>query len=128
MSVTVEVSYGELIDKITILEIKADKVRDPVKLVNIRKELEILTKALGNKVRPSQRVSELTNELRAVNGELWDIEDRIRDRERSKAFDKVFIELARSVYITNDKRARIKRELNEALDSDIVEEKDYQPY
>jgi hypothetical protein len=128
MSVTVEVSYGELIDKITILEIKADKVRDPAKLVNIRKELEILSAALSNKVRPSQRISELTNELRAVNGELWDIEDRIRDRERSKAFDKVFIELARSVYITNDKRARIKRELNEALDSDIVEEKDYQPY
>jgi Asp-tRNA(Asn)/Glu-tRNA(Gln) amidotransferase C subunit len=128
MSVTVEVSYGELIDKITILEIKAAKVSDLAKLVNISKELEILQKALSDDVRPSQQVTELTNELRAVNGELWEIEDRIRDKERSKTFDEEFIALARSVYITNDKRARIKRELNEALDSDIVEEKDYQPY
>jgi predicted nucleic acid-binding Zn-ribbon protein len=128
MSVTVEVSYGELIDKITILEIKAAKVSDSAKLVNIRKELGILQKALSHDMQPNQQVSELTDQLRAINGELWDIEDRIRDKERSKVFDEEFIVLARSVYITNDQRARLKRELNDALDSNIVEEKDYQPY
>jgi predicted nucleic acid-binding Zn-ribbon protein len=128
MSVTVEVSYGELIDKITILEIKADKVKDAAKLANIRNELDILNKALSADVQSSQRVTDLTRQLREVNHQLWEIEDRIRDKERSKAFDQDFIALARSVYITNDQRARIKRELNEVLDSGIVEEKDYQPY
>lgn len=128
MSVTVEVSYGELIDKITILEIKADKVKDAAKLANIHNELDILNQALSDDVRASEQVRNLTNQLREVNNQLWEIEDRIRDKERSKDFDEEFIALARSVYITNDQRARIKRELNEALDSGIVEEKDYQPY
>jgi|ERR1700690_1312051 hypothetical protein len=128
MSVTIEASYGELIDKITILEIKAARVKDPAKLDNIRNELELLKKTLSDDVQPSQQINDLTDQLREVNNQLWDIEDRIRDKERTKTFDEEFISLARSVYITNDVRARLKRELNDALGSRLVEEKDYQPY
>lgn len=128
MSVTIEVSYGELIDKITILEIKAAKVRDPAKLANIQHELALLKKTLADDIQPSQQVIDLTGKLREVNNQLWEIEDRIRDKERNKTFDEEFISLARSVYMTNDSRARIKRELNDALDSKLTEEKDYQPY
>jgi hypothetical protein len=128
MSISIEVSYGELIDKITILEIKAAKVRDPAKLGNIQNELNLLKKNLANDVQPGQQINDLTDRLREVNNQLWEIEDRIRAKERTRTFDDEFISLARSVYITNDSRAKIKRELNELLDSKLVEEKDYQPY
>jgi hypothetical protein len=128
MSVTIEISYGELIDKITILEIKAARVADTAKLANIRTELEVLRKSRDAQLGSSPLVSELTDKLREVNGQLWDIEDRIRDKERAKTFDEEFISLARSVYFTNDERARLKRELNDALGSKLMEEKNYQPY
>ncbi|MGA7179935.1 MAG: DUF6165 family protein [Thiobacillaceae bacterium] len=128
MSVTIEVSYGELIDKITILEIKADKVKDLAKLNNIRTELDVLKQSLSAEVQPSPQVSALTVQLRDVNNQLWEIEDLIRDKERTKTFDEEFIRLARSVYITNDVRAKLKRELNDLLGSKLVEEKDYKPY
>jgi hypothetical protein len=128
MSVTIEISYGELIDKITILEIKAARVADTAKLANIRTELEVLRKSRDAQLGSSPLVSELTDKLREVNAQLWDIEDRIRDKERAKTFDEEFISLARSVYFTNDERARLKRELNDALGSKLMEEKNYQPY
>lgn len=128
MSVTIEVSYGELIDKITILEIKAAKVSDPAKLANIRTELGLLERTWTSHVQSSQQINELTDRLRVVNNKLWEVEDRLRDKERTRTFDEEFINLARSVYITNDSRAKIKRELNELLNSKLVEEKDYRPY
>lgn len=128
MSISIEISYGELIDKITILEIKAERVADPAKLHNICHELQLLTAARASQIRSSAKVEELTGQLRAVNVILWDVEDRIRDKERQLTFDAEFIELARSVYRTNDRRAELKRELNYILGSRIVEEKTYQPY
>ncbi len=128
MSVTIEISYGELIDKITILEIKAARISDPAKLANVNKELALLRKTWTSHVQPSEKVEALTDALRAVNAKLWDVEDALRDKERAGVFDPTFIELARSVYFTNDQRARIKREINLMLDSGLVEEKNYQPY
>lgn len=128
MSISIDVSCGELIDKITILEIKAARVVDPAKLKNIRHELQLLTLARESQIRPSVTVDELTRQLRTVNEILWDVEDRIRDKERHLIFDAEFIKLARSVYQTNDRRAELKRELNDLLGSSITEEKTYQPY
>ena len=128
MSVAIEISYGELIDKITILEIKASRVTDAEKLLNIRYELELLSAVRESQIDTSAAVAELTRELRAVNEILWGVEDRIRDKERRLSFDAEFIELARSVYRTNDRRAELKRKLNDLLGSRIVEEKTYQPY
>ena len=128
MSISIDVSCGELIDKITILEIKAARVADPAKLKNIRHELQLLTLARESQVRPSVTVDELTRQLRTVNEILWDVEDRIRDKERHLIFDAEFIKLARSVYQTNDRRAELKRELNDLLGSGIIEEKTYQSY
>lgn len=128
MSVLIEVSYGELIDKITILEIKAAQVKDPIKLNNVQLELKKLVSVLQEKIRPDDGLDELTAQLRGVNRTLWDVEDRLRDKERGKEFDGNFIELARSVYKLNDERARIKRDLNAMLKSEIVEEKNYRPY
>lgn len=128
MSISIDVSCGELIDKITILEIKAARVVDPAKLKNIRHELQLLTLARESQIRPSVTVDELTRQLRTVNEILWDVEDRIRDKERHLIFDAEFTKLARSVYQTNDRRAELKRELNDLLGSSITEEKTYQPY
>ena len=128
VSVTVDVSVGELIDKITILEIKAERLGDPAQLKNVRKELEILLAARDSALPPSTELTELSLSLKRINEQLWGIEDDIRDRERAKDFGQRFIELARSVYVCNDERATLKRRINELLGSRIVEEKSYAPY
>jgi hypothetical protein len=128
VSVTVDVSVGELIDKITILEIKAARLTDPAQLKNVKTELEILLAARDAALPPSAELTELSGSLKRVNERLWGIEDDIRDQERAKDFGERFIELARSVYVCNDERATLKRRINELLGSRIVEEKSYAPY
>lgn len=127
-SVTIEIAPGELIDKITILEIKTEFISDPGKLTNVRIELETLEKSRDAAIAPSSEMTRLTEALKSVNLELWKIEDDIRDCERDGDFGSAFVELARSVYKTNDRRAALKREINTLLGSRLVEEKSYQPY
>lgn len=122
------VSYGELIDKITILEIKSRQIRDQAKLANVRNELELLNATWANDAASQTDISEERARLLAVNEALWEIEDRIRLKEKAQAFDAEFIELARSVYFRNDERAAFKREINLKLGSQLVEEKSYQDY
>lgn len=117
---TVPVSVGELIDKITILTIKSERINDPGKLENVNRELGALTE-IGADIE----IDKYTKELREVNERLWEIEDRIRGKERAGQFDDEFVQLARSVYITNDRRSEIKRQINHDLGSDITEEKHY---
>jgi hypothetical protein len=124
----VPVSWGELIDKITILEIKAERLRAPEAEANARAELTLLLEVLAGPPAPPAELAKLKAALGAVNVRLWDIEDAIRRKEASQAFDAAFIELARSVYRTNDERSRIKRQINELMRSGIVEEKQYDPY
>lgn len=124
----VEVSPGELIDKITILEIKAERIADPDKLANVHRELRSLTATREKELAPSPELDGFTLELRRVNESLWEIEDDIRDCERNGDFGDRFIELARAVYRTNDRRAAAKRQINELLGSELVEEKDYAAY
>jgi Flp pilus assembly protein TadD len=126
--ITVEVPAGELIDKITILEIKSERIADASKLVNVRAELQTLTAARDGAIAPSTELSELTAKLKQANAALWDIEDEIRRCERDRDFGPRFIELARAVYHTNDQRAALKRAINELLGSRLVEEKDYVAY
>jgi len=123
----VPVSWGELIDKITILEIKSERIADVGKLANVRRELDLLRARLGERGAVAE-VDRLTRALRDVNAALWDIEDDIRVLENAGDFGNRFVELARSVYITNDRRAELKRELNLALGSELIEEKSYQAY
>ncbi len=125
MSITIEISPGELIDKLTILDIKSDRIKNEEKLKNVRYERELLTRARDAAVASSARLDELTDGLREVNEALWDIEDEIRLCEQRSDFGDRFVELARSVYITNDRRADLKRQINELLDSPLFEEKDY---
>lgn len=125
--IEVPVSWGELIDKITILEIKSERISDPSKLGNIRRELDLLTAKLGMRAAQSE-VSRIRHALKEVNSALWGIEDEIRSCENAGDFGSRFVQLARSVYVTNDRRAELKRELNAALGSDLVEEKSYQAY
>ncbi len=128
MAILVPVSWGELLDKITILRIKVERITDPEKNANVRKELTQL-EAIADRIKPlADDVEALLQALYEVNLALWDIEDEIRSHERQKQYDDRFIELARSVYITNDKRSELKRALNAKLDSDLVEEKSYEPY
>lgn len=122
------VSYGELIDKITILEIKSRQIRDQAKLANVRNELDLLNATWANDAASQTDISEERARLLAVNEALWEIEDRIRLKEKAQAFDAEFIELARSVYFRNDERAAFKREINLKLGSQLVEEKSYQDY
>ncbi|MEY4762515.1 MAG: hypothetical protein RLZZ200_2371 [Pseudomonadota bacterium] len=122
------VSPGELIDKLTILRIKSQRISDATKLANVRRELEVLTQCWQRSPWGASDIRTDEAALLAVNERLWDIEDRIRDKERAKAFDAEFIELARSVYIQNDDRAAIKKRINTALGSTIVEEKSYAAY
>ena len=125
----VEISNGELIDKITILEIKLIEIEDKDKLINIQKEFDILNPLVEELFEKYD--GQLQNhylELAKINGELWDIEDWIRDCEREKRFDKEFVELARSVYITNDKRCEVKKLINILTSSGLVEEKSYKEY
>ena len=122
-TISTPVSYGELIDKITILEIKSARIADPAKRANVQRELQALTE-----VRDTQggaTPAALVAELRQVNEQLWEIEDLIRDREAAQQFDARFVALARSVYTTNDERAAIKKRINIALGSRIIEEKAY---
>lgn len=127
-AITVEVAPGELIDKITILEIKLERITDDAKLKNVRIEWETLTEARDRVVTPSAELDGFTADLKSINEELWVIEDDIRDCERSKDFGETFVKLARSVYFTNDRRADVKRKINELLGSRIVEEKSYAAY
>lgn len=127
-SIVIEVAPGELIDKLTILQIKSERIDDPEKLRNVRRELEALTAARRRAVRPSMQLDALTAQLKATNEQLWEIEDAIRRCEAARDFSDRFVELARSVYRTNDRRSELKRQINELLGSTIVEEKDYQPY
>jgi hypothetical protein len=127
-SVRVEIAPGELIDKITILEIKQAHITDPAKLQNVRKELEILNACRTTSLPPLPELESLTASLKEVNQALWDIEDEIRDCERNQDFGQTFIALARAVYKTNDKRAQLKRAINDLLGSRIVEEKSYASY
>lgn len=128
MNITVEVSLGEFLDKLSILQIKAERIRDPVKLDNIRKELELLTRTWSSSPFAGADIREPLGRLKAVNEKLWDIEDRIRIKESHGDFDREFIELARAVYLCNDERAAIKRELNLLLGSELIEEKSYAEY
>jgi hypothetical protein len=126
--ILVPISPGELLDKITILRIKSARMTDETKLRNVRTELEALEQTWRESGAAIPAVAEDEAALQRVNEELWDIEDRIRDKERAGEFDAVFIELARAVYVTNDERARFKKNINVTLGSRLVEEKSYQPY
>lgn len=126
--IQVPISPGELIDKITILEIKSERMTDARKLTNVRHELELLKKTWTQCAHSATDISTEWQRLKQINEKLWVIEDDIRDKERAGAFDAEFIELARSVYITNDERAAVKRAINEKLGSKIVEEKSYASY
>ena len=128
MNVSVEISMGEFFDKLTILEIKKNRIKDAEKLVNINNELNCLNKLLVEQHFSKDNVAKEIAELKKVNEVLWTIEDDIREKELQKSFDDRFIELARSVYITNDKRSKIKRDINLKLGSDFVEEKSYKEY
>ena len=124
----VPVSYGELLDKIAILQIKSERITDPGKLANVRKELSALERTWMAHPAAVQDIAALRARLKAVNERLWVIEDDIRIKEKAQAFDDEFIRLARSVYVQNDERARIKKDINLALGSAYVEEKSYQDY
>jgi hypothetical protein len=126
--ILVPVSFGELLDKIAILQIKSVRMTDPAKLANVRKELSALEHTWLAHPSASGDIARLRAELKAVNERLWVIEDDIRIKEKAQAFDPEFIELARSVYFENDERARIKKDINLALGSAYVEEKSYEDY
>ena len=126
--IQVPISPGELLDKITILQIKSERIGDPVKVANVRTELEMLEQVWNEAVEIDAEISALTAELKKINEALWEIEDDIRDEERNKRFGERFIELARAVYVTNDERANAKKKVNLHLNSTIVEEKSYQDY
>jgi len=120
MPLLAPISVGELIDKITILEIKEERITDESKRVNVQHELEAL-----RSIEVPNVSTDLVDELREVNRSLWDIEDAIREKEQMSEFDEKFVELARSVYFTNDRRSRIKRSINEISGSNLIEEKSY---
>ncbi len=124
----VPVSYGELLDKISILQIKSERMSDPAKLANVRNELAAAERTWAEHPASAQDISDLRAQLKAVNERLWVIEDDIRLKEKAQAFDAEFIKLARSVYFENDVRAKIKKDINLALGSAYVEEKSYQDY
>ena len=123
----IEVSHGEIVDKLTILQIKKENITDPNKLDNIIKEYEYLLSVVENDLGISTSSTEYL-ELLSVNKDLWVIEDDIRDKERQKEFDENFVSLARSVYYTNDVRAKIKKEINLKYSSGFIEEKSYSNY
>lgn len=128
MSIQVAVSFGEFLDKLSILEIKAERIADTAKLANVERELERLRTAWTEAGHPLELVSGEWRQLKRVNERLWEIEDAIREKERQQQFDAAFIELARAVYTTNDERAALKRRINETLGSELVEEKSYVEY
>lgn len=124
----VDISPGELIDKITILELKLERISDQAKLANVRLEYDVLMDVYAREVVESVTLRELNERLKGINATLWDIEDHIREHERAKNFDAGFVALARSVYRTNDERSAVKRAINELLASKIIEEKSYAAY
>jgi hypothetical protein len=128
MNLTAEISVGEFLDKITILEIKSERITDPEKLRNIRHELDVLLQTWATSPFSSQELSTEIAELKRINEALWEIEDDIRIKEAAGEFDEDFIRLARSVYITNDERAAIKRRINVKVGSNLIEEKSYADY
>ena len=125
---TVEISWGELIDKITILEIKEQRLTSPAAVANVRKELAALNSAVSALNPVPAELGALKQDLKSINEALWDIENRTRAKEAAKSFDQQFVELTRSVYLNNDKRALIKRRINELLNSELIEEKQYTSY
>ena len=130
MLIQAPISLGELIDKITILEIKTANIADAVKLANVTHELEVLNNTVSQLLDAAgiTKLAPLKTALKDINQQLWVIEDDIRDCERAKDFSETFIELARSVYVTNDKRAAVKKDINLAFGSELVEEKSYKDY
>jgi uncharacterized protein YukE len=127
-NIQVPVSPGEVLDKITILEIKSERMSDPEKVSNVRLELALLQQTWDEAIESDEVIRGLHAQLKEINEALWEIEDDIRDKERAREFDARFIELARAVYFTNDRRSEVKKELNLHLGSKIVEEKSYQDY
>ncbi len=128
MIIKVEISYGEFLDKLSILEIKSERIHDPAKLENINRELVLLRDLWAADPKAAIDIQTEWAELKSINEKLWNIEDDIRDKERARCFDEEFIRLARAVYYTNDERAEVKRRLNEKLGSALVEEKSYADY
>lgn len=128
MALKVEVSVGEFLDKMTILEIKSERIQDPLKLANVSKELDLIRDTWAASPLSQSDVSAELADLKRVNETLWEIEDRIRLKEAAQTFDDEFIELARSVYQANDERAAIKRRINRRLGSELTEEKSYPDY
>ena len=126
--ILIPISPGELLDKITILEIKAERIADPAKVANVETELAMLRSVWDDAVAMDPELDAMRAELRAINERLWEIEDDIRDEERNRRFGERFVELARAVYVTNDERAAVKKRVNLHLNSTIVEEKSYQDY
>tara|TARA_B100000745_G_scaffold69996_1_gene41758 strand:+ start:132 stop:533 length:402 start_codon:yes stop_codon:yes gene_type:complete len=123
-----EISAGELLDKISILEIKIDKIKDKDNQIEINKEYKILKETKDLNIKTTTKIESLFSELKKINLNLWYIEDKIRICEKNKDFGKNFIDLARNVYLNNDKRAKIKSEINKLLDSNIKEIKQYADY
>ena len=123
-----EISAGELLDKISILEIKIDKIKDKDHQIEINKEYKILKETKDVNIKTTTKIESLFSELKKINLNLWYIEDKIRICEKNKDFGKNFIDLARNVYLNNDKRAKIKSEINKLLDSNIKEIKQYADY
>ena len=128
MQLQIPVSIGEALDKITILQIKLAHISDVAKRVNIQNELDVLLPLVSGDKFATEQMQSLMGELKAVNEALWDIEDDIREKEASKSFDAEFISLARAVYVTNDTRAEIKKKINLATGSALIEEKSYEAY
>jgi hypothetical protein len=126
--IRVDISPGELIDKITILELKLERINDAAKLANVRREYALLMEVYAREVVESGALRALAERLKSINAGLWEIEDHIREHERAKNFDAGFVALARSVYRTNDERSAVKRAINELLASKIIEEKSYAAY
>tara|TARA_Y100000991_G_scaffold94828_1_gene71495 strand:+ start:579 stop:965 length:387 start_codon:yes stop_codon:yes gene_type:complete len=128
MQLQVPVSVGEVLDKITILEIKLAHISDSAKRANVQNELDALLPLVAGDAFTSNQMQGLVAQLKAVNEALWDIEDDIREKEAAKSFDAEFIKLARAVYVTNDKRAEIKKQINLETGSALIEEKSYESY
>jgi hypothetical protein len=128
MNVRVEISIGEFFDKLTILEIKRSRIKDAAKLENVAREWNGLNHLLETLPFSRKDVSDEVDDLKALNEKLWVIEDELRDKESRKDFDDAFIQLARAVYLTNDRRFEVKKTINLKLGSDFIEEKSYKPY
>tara|TARA_B100000963_G_C22634617_1_gene676878 strand:+ start:4854 stop:5246 length:393 start_codon:yes stop_codon:yes gene_type:complete len=128
MKILSEISIGELLDKISILEIKMEKIKDNTKREEVKKEYDILKKIQSDSIEITGELKKLFDSLKKVNSIMWDIEDKVRICEKNKNFGEEFIELARGVYFNNDKRSRIKLEINKKLNSNLVEVKEYVDY